>query len=48
MFPFSLWKLGVGILDKGLNLCHRVKEPLPVAAGAVVARELQHEHLVLV
>jgi len=46
MSPFSLRKLGVGILDEGLNLFYRVKEPLLVAAGAVVARELEHEHRV--
>ena len=46
MSPFSLRKLGVGILDEGLNLFYTVKEPLLVAAGAVVARELEHEHRV--
>jgi hypothetical protein len=40
MFPFSLRKLGVGILDEGLDLSDRFKEPLLVAAGAVVARKL--------
>jgi len=46
MSPFSLRKLGVGILDEGLDLSDRFKEPLLVAAGAVVARELEHVHRV--
>ena len=42
--PSRLRKLGVGILDEGLNLSDSFKEPLLVAAGAVVARELEHVH----
>ena len=44
--PYSLRKLGVGSLDEGLNLFYRFKEPLLVAAGAVVARKLEHVHRV--
>jgi hypothetical protein len=41
MTPLGLRKLGVDILEEGFKIFYRFKEPLPVAARAVVARELE-------
>jgi hypothetical protein len=46
MTPLGLRKLGVDILEEGFKIFYRFKEPLPVAARAVVARKLEQIHRV--
>lgn len=42
--PLGHGELGVGSLDEGLDLPDGFKEPLLIAAGAVIARELEQVH----